>query len=337
MRFHEIVLESEREELQSFLSGHGLQYEDDIDETLVLIEDERIIATASSAKNIIKCIAVDETYRGRNLLATLMSEIIKRLAAKGIDHYFVYTYDEQAPMFKALGMKPIVSTMTLALLEGGASIEETLADMKTRYRLGDERKACVVLNANPLTNGHMHLIDEASKSHERVIVFVVSEDRSAFAFEDRFKIVEKACATRKNVTVMPSGAYLVSYATFPKYFNVSETDIREEHALIDVLVFKEHYMKTFNIVHRYVGEEPLSPMTDIYNDTMRKYLGDALTVIPRKTLGERVISASHVRSALARGELDAIADDVPEATRSFLKTEAGRETLERIKRQRTRH
>ncbi len=337
MRIHDVVLEEEKDQVQSFLKQFDLTYEDDIDDTIIITENDCIIATASTSVNIIKCIAIAPAYQGQNMTSLLLTEMIKRLANKGINHYFVYTLDEQVPLFKALGLKPIVQTMTLALLEGGKNIQDTLQKLKTEYAINDASKAAVVINANPLTLGHLHLIETARKQHPALLVFVVSEDRSVFPFKARLAIVKKACESFDNVTVLPSLDYLVSYATFPKYFLQKEANIREEHAMIDVLVFKKYYMKTFNIVKRYVGEEPMSEMTAMYNKTLKKYLTNQLEIIPRKQLKDSVISASTVRNLLKKDHQDHAYQYLPQATVDFLETKEGKDAIRRLKKRATRH
>ncbi len=337
MLFQDVVLDEEKQEVKQFLATFKLDYEGDIDQTILLKEANKIIATASTSHNVIKCVAIDPTYQGQNLLATLMSEMIKRLASRGIHHYFVYTKEEQAHLFKALGLKQIVLTMEVALFEGGDTIQNKLQQLKETYKISKKPKAAVVVNANPMTKGHFHLIKTVAEQHEAVLVFVVSEERSIFPFEVRFKIVKDACKELENVTVLPSLEYLVSYATFPKYFMKQESKIREEHALIDVLIFKEYYMKIFNIQHRYVGEEPISPMTEMYNHTMRKYLNQRFHIIPRKTLNNVPISASTVRKLLKKNGLDAISPYVVKETFDFLQTSQGQKIIESIKNHDARH
>ncbi len=337
MRVQDIVLDEERQDVINFLNRFKLGYEDDIDTTIALFEDNTIIATASSSANIIKAIAIHEDYQGKNLLATLMTEMIKRLAHKGIDHYFVYTLDEQVPLFKALGFKPVVQTMTLSVLEGGRFIHDVLNALVEDYHISPYPKACVVINANPMTLGHYYLIETAARENNDVLVFVVSEDRSVFPFEHRFNIVKKTCEAFDNVTVLPTRDYLVSYATFPKYFLKEETQIHEEHALVDVLVFKTHYMKHFTITKRYVGEEPLSPMTAMYNQTMKKYLNDKLIIVPRLKHKQEIISASTVRRLLKIEALETVQPYVVPATYDYLQSKEGRDAIAKLKNHKTRH
>ncbi|MFP4077731.1 MAG: [citrate (pro-3S)-lyase] ligase [Candidatus Izemoplasmataceae bacterium] len=337
MELKDVVLEEEKAELRQFLKAFHLVYEQDIDLSLTLREEGKIIATASAAKNIVKCVAIDESYQGKSLANTLMSALIKRLNQRGHHHLFLYSRPELMPYFKPLGFKRIVESMNFAFMELGGDITRTLKKLKQAHELSSKPKGCVVVNANPLTNGHLYLIKEAKKHHDRLLVFVVSEDRSFFPFAARFKIIEEALEGMEGITVLPTQDYLVSYATFPKYFLKHESSIKEEHALLDVLVFKEYYMKIFNITDRYVGDEPYSPMTNTYNRTMKKYLNSDLHILERKAIDDTPISASTVRKLLQNHSLEAIEPYVPEATLRFLRSEQGQAIIEAMKTHASRH
>ncbi|MFW5865276.1 MAG: GNAT family N-acetyltransferase, partial [Candidatus Izemoplasmataceae bacterium] len=213
----EVLLEEEKNQVKAFLKTFDLLYEDDIDYTVMIIEEGRLIATASKSQNIIKCVAINPLHQGKNLLSTLMTALIKKLAEENIHHYFLYTLNQQAPLFKALGLNEIVKSPNVTLFEGGAYIKNQLETLKKRYQVSDHLKACLIINANPMTKGHFHLIKHAASLHEEILVFIVSEDRSFFPFDARFEIIKKACEGLPNVKVLPTLNYLVSSATFPKY------------------------------------------------------------------------------------------------------------------------
>ncbi len=337
MIIYDVILPSEKAAVKAFLNTFDLQYENDIDDTIVLKDNKQIIATASTSNAVIKAVAIDPDYQGKDILSILVTAMIKRLKSKGITHYFLYTKNTQAHLFKALGLHPIMHTDRVTLFEGGSTIEKTLNALKTTYVKAIKNTACVVINANPMTKGHLHLISTARKNHHHVLVFVVSEDLSVFPFDSRFSIIKEACASFDNVTVLPTGPYLVSQATFPKYFLKEETTIKEEHALIDVLIYKHYYQPTFNIEKRYVGEEPLSPMTNMYNHIMHKHLGSHLHIIPRLYYNDQPISASIVRHHLKHHDIDSVEPLVPKATLKFLRTKKGRDCIAKIKTQTSRH
>ena len=82
-----------------------------------------------------------------------------------------------------------------------------------------EKIGCIVMNCNPFTNGHHYLIQESSKLVTKLIVFVVEENKSIFSFDDRIKLVREGVHNIENVTVLPSGQFMISSVTFPGYFN----------------------------------------------------------------------------------------------------------------------
>lgn len=60
-----------------------------------------------------------------------------------------------------------------------------------------------------------------------------------------------------------------SNATFPSYFQKDENAVIESHAMLDLTVFTQ-IAKVLGITRRYVGEEPTSLVTGIYNGSCLK-------------------------------------------------------------------
>ncbi len=327
----EVVLDEERELLINFLEEYDLEYEYDITYSILVYDEEKLIATASLANNIMKCFLVIKEYTNQNLTNLMFSHLVAYLTRKNVFHYFVYTTPDNEEIFTSLNMKTIVMTMNTVLLEGGDEITNVLKRLKKEYQLSNNKKAAVIINANPMTLGHLFLIETAAKENEEVLVFVVSEDLSSFPFADRFAIIKKATAHLKNVTVLPTLAYLVSKITFPKYFLKEDQLIKDEQTLVDVLVYKQYYEKIFNIVIRYLGEEPFSFNTDKYNKVLKTYLGNHIKIIKRKKVDKTTVSASLVRKLLKENNLEEIKQYVPLATYEYLISEKGQLVIEKIK------
>ncbi len=328
--FKEVILENEKKAQISFLKKHHLDYEFDIDYAVLVYEDNQIVGTGSLAKNIMKCLLVDPKMQGQNLLTKIFMHLVQKLSERNINHYFVYTLPQNQAIFQSLGMKTVVETMNSVLLEGGDNIHNVLQNLKDKYNISDNPKACVIINANPMTLGHLHLIETAAKKDEELLVFVVSEDLSSFPFEARFAIIKEATSHLQNVTVLPTLSYLVSKITFPSYFLKEEQLIKEEQTLIDVLVFKQYFMPFFNIKRRYVGEEPYSQTTAKYNKVLKDYLNSHLVIIPRKEHGTQPISASTVRKLIKAEKMDKVKKLVPEATYKYLLSEEGMKVVKHI-------
>ena len=188
------------------------------------------------------------------------------------------------------------------------------------------RIGSIVMNCNPFTLGHRYLISESAKKVSQLIIFVVQEDKSVFPFQDRLELVRKGTADLPNVTVVPSGGFIISQTTFGAYFEKdSQNDIQIDPSM-DIEIFAQHIAPALGITVRFAGEEPLDMITRQYNDTMARILpryGIDFDVIARKDFGGEVISASRVRKLLETKDFDSIGNIVPETTLAYLKEKYG--------------
>ena len=184
------------------------------------------------------------------------------------------------------------------------------------------RVGSIVMNCNPFTLGHRYLIEYAASQVRHLYVFAVEEDKSIFPFADRFELIKAGTADLPNVTVLPSGKFIISSLTFQDYFNKGELQDRAIDPSMDITLFAKEIAPMLNIIVRFVGEEPLDKITKQYNDTMRRILpsyGIEFVEIPRKEYDGQVISASRVRKLLDERNFDDIAKIVPATTLSYLK------------------
>ena len=179
----------------------------------------------------------------------------------------------------------------------------------------------IVMNCNPFTLGHQYLIEYAAKQVDYLYIFVVEEDKSLFKFEDRIELVKVGTSHLKNVKVLPSGQFIISTLTFSTYFDKENTDGATIDTSLDVETFGSQIAPCLNISVRFVGEEPLDPVTSLYNRSMKEILpkyGVELCEIPRREIDGEVISASRVRKCLEEKNWEEIRKLVPETTYSFL-------------------
>jgi len=183
------------------------------------------------------------------------------------------------------------------------------------------RIGSIVMNCNPFTLGHRYLAEYAASKVKHLFIFVVEEDKSVFPFKDRLELVKEGTRNLPNVTVLPSGRFIVSSLTFTEYFQKSSIQDRVVDPSDDVTLFARETAPTLGISIRFAGEEPLDNITLQYNNTMQEILpryGIEFEVIPRKKSGKEVISASRVRRLLCDEDFDAIAKLVPKTTLSYL-------------------
>ena len=180
------------------------------------------------------------------------------------------------------------------------------------------------MNCNPFTRGHRYLIEYAARQVDRLLIFVVEEDLSAFAYEDRLEMVQLGTEDLENVTVIPSGKYNISKSTFAQYFEKDKPIECVDSMEYDCRIFCEVIAPIMHISCRFVGDEPTDIVTDNYNKTMQKIfpLYDLeLFEIPRKREenGQEVISASRVRKALGAQDWEEVQKLLPESSIRYIK------------------
>ncbi|KFI45055.1 [citrate (pro-3S)-lyase] ligase [Bifidobacterium bohemicum] len=292
-----------------------------IEETVGLFdEDGRLIATGSLAGCVLKYIAVRrEDLDHSALFNRIVGELIARLADRGATHYFVFTKPMYVTAFEHIGFTKLAQVEQGVLLEGGLpGIDAYLKDVRA---LGNwPQSAAIVMNANPFTLGHRHLVEVAASRNRHVYVFVVHADRSLFTTDERLELVRQGVADIRNVTVVDGGDYLVGFATFPAYFIASPEDVVDYQTKLDATLFRDWFVPALGITRRYVGQEPYSPTTEAYNKALKEVLEPRtqVTVIEREQAGGEPISASRVRQLVAQGDLDGIDALVPATTRLFI-------------------
>lgn len=311
-------------ELQNFLARCGLKYDPNVGYTACLMEDDAIIGTASLDGCTVKCVAVDPAHQGEDLTARLLTDVRAEALRRGIRHLMLYTKPKNEFLFRDLGFYPIIKTGDVLMMENRrAGIQDFLQDVRGTEAQPGGRIGCVVANCDPFTLGHRHLIETAAGECDSVYVFILSEDRGMFSAADRIEIVRAGTRDLKNVRVHKTGPYMISSATFPTYFLRESADADDVRCEIDVRLFGQIIAPALGITCRYVGTEPLDPVTGRYNLQLAEMLpeyGIEVRTIERKTCDGSVISARTVREHVRSGELESIRGLVPDATYEYLKS-----------------
>ena len=322
-------------QVDALLEQEGIQRDGNLDYIAAMLdEDYRVIATGSCFGNTLRCFAVSQEHQGEGLLNQIISHLIEFQYERGNLHLFLYTKINSAKFFGDLGFYEI------ARVDGTLVFMENRRDGFSNYlkRLAKTRtegiSAALVMNANPFTLGHQYLVETAAAECDTLHIFVVSEDMSLVPFSVRKQLIKAGTAHLKNVVLHDSGPYIISSATFPSYFLKDEARVIEGHARLDLEIFKK-IAAVLNISARYVGEEPTSQVTGLYNQIMAEELpkaGIACRIIPRKAVGDQVISASSVRKALQEGDMETFRRLVPESTAVWFESSDAAPVLERIRR-----
>lgn len=303
---------------QELLRAASLEADEGVERTLLVWDGDELVATGSRQDNILKCIAVSEERQGEGLTATVLTALRQDAFEAGHRHLFLYTKPKNKWMFSSLFFYPVAQTAEVLLMENRrGGITEFLAQLPVTPCEG--RVGAAVMNCNPFTRGHRYLIETAARECDRLYVFVLSEDKSEFSAQDRMELVKRGTADLPNVTVLPTGPYLISSATFPTYFLKDRESATRVQCRLDIEIFTKHFVPKFGITHRYVGTEPLSPMTAQYNEALKQYLTNVeLREIPRLESGGAPVSASRVRALLKEGNTEALKALLPDTTVAYL-------------------
>ncbi len=306
------------------VEAEGLGFETGWDDLVGMYESGRLVATAARAGGVLKMFAIDPARRGGEVLGALATELTRLGRAAGEEGFFVFTRPEHAVTFEALGFRLLATHEKAALLEHGGGLAAWLARHAPLARPG--LGGAAVVNGNPFTLGHQHLVETASRRVDAFYLFVVREDRSVFPFAARYRLAAEATRHLANVVLLDTGPYAVSGATFPTYFLKRLDETATAQMQLDARLFAAHLAPPFGIRTRFVGEEPFDATTAAYNRTMREVLpqyGVALEEIPRRAGPDGPISATRVRAALARRDFDALGRMVPAPTLDFLRSAEG--------------
>lgn len=167
--------------------------------------------------------------------------------------------------------------------------------------LNGSEAGVLVMNCNPFTKGHRYLIEQAAARKKYVFVLAVEEDVSLFPFSDRLAMLQLGTADLENVKVLSGGRYAVSNLTFPSYFT-KEENLAKAMRLLTQSFLPRVLRRRFPHRERFVGTEPFSQVTAVYNETLKERLPKhkiTVTEIPRLKAGGEAVSATKVRTVLA--------------------------------------
>ena len=326
--------------VKNFLNKQDLAIDNNIDYTVILENDGQVIATGSLERNILKCIAVDNNFRGYGLSNIIVSELISEGYRRDNDRLFVYTKPDNETLFKELGFYTLEKAEKVVVLENKKDgielyckelLNESLKFNK--YLKEYKNVSSIVMNCNPFTNGHRYLIEKASKESELVHLFILAEDKSIFPSNIRYQLVKEGIKDLKNVIIHKATDYMISSSTFPSYFLKKKTDVAKSQAIIDAKIFSKNIASALSIQKRYVGTEPSCEVTALYNNVLKEVLSksdiDVLEVERVKSNGETV-SASKVRGYLKEGNFERVKNMVTENTYRFLISEEGKKIISKI-------
>ena len=266
-------------------------------------DGEELLATGSLVGSMLQMLAVDPDRQGEDLLAKLVTHLLREAFQQGICQVYLFTRYEKQAFFQGLGFSLVADVPgKAALLEWGQEgIQTYCRRLRAQVPPAEGSTGALVMNCNPFTLGHRYLIEQAANLCDRVVVLAVEEDLP-------------------KVTVIPGGRYVISSLTFPSYFTKAQ-ELAEVQASLDAEVFRRHLVPALGIQYRFLGTEPLSPVTQLYNQVVTRTLepaGVSVRLIPRLEVEGEPVSASRVRALLGEGRMEAIRPLVPHCTWQYL-------------------
>lgn len=320
--------------LKDFLAKEGLSYDETVEYTFLLSNDEGNIAAAGSVSgNVFKCIAVSDEYQGEGLAAVIVTGLMKYAIENGRDHIFLFTKPKNLAMFSDLGFYRIISTEDILFMENRRDgIEKFAAELSAESaescRAFAEKNGreplcgAIVANCNPFTLGHRYLIESALSECDILHLFILSEDRSEFSALDRYRMVEEGIKDLDRIILHKTSDYLISQATFPTYFIKDKVKAGDANCELDVRIFCECFAEPLKIKKRFAGTEPGDAVTNAYNEAMRRILpayGIEFVEIRRKETEKGIpVSAGEARRCLKNGDYESLKALLPESTVNYL-------------------
>lgn len=320
-------------QIDALLKQEGISRDANLDYTCAMYdEDYQIVATGSCFANTLRCFAVSGAHQGEGLLNQVITHLMDIQYQRGNLHLFLYTKINSAKFFHDLGFYEIARVDdTLVFMENRKNgFSDYLADLSQTKREGTS--AALVMNANPFTLGHQYLAETAASRCDTLHIFIVSEDASLVPFSVRKRLVLAGTSHLPNVICHDSGPYIISNATFPSYFLKDEEAVIKSHARLDLIIFSR-IAEALSVTCRYVGEEPFSQVTGIYNQIMSDQLpaaGIDCVILPRKQSGDKPISASYVRQLLQKRDFESLKLLVPDSTLDYFKSEEAKPVMDKI-------
>ena len=321
-------------QVDALLVENGITLDANLDYICAMVDEEnRVIATGSCFGATLRCFAVSQQHQGEGLLNEVVSHLMEYQMARGYTHLFLYTKIKSAKFFQSLGFYEIARVDgTLVFMENRRNgFPSYLSRLEKTARPGVS--GAIVMNANPFTLGHQYLVETAAGRCDTLHLFLLSEDASLVPFGVRKQLVQAGTAHLKNVVLHDSGPYIISNATFPSYFLKDDSAVIQGHAKLDLAIFVR-IARALGVTVRFVGEEPTSQVTGLYNEIMAAQLpenGIDCVILPRKEALGKAISASTVRAALQAGDWQTLSQLVPQTTLDYFRSSEAEPVLRRIR------
>jgi len=311
---------NERMLLDIYKRYHGYLFEDARKEEY--LKKMHIVARKLKA-NGVPCYMTSEAFSSVQGDMGLFFDIL-HVTPEGNRHLAAFIFEEYIQRITPLDSERVLRKEAQALIReirsevaDNAALNQWITAAKADTVSSKGRVGAMVVNCNPFTLGHRHLIETCVKQVDMLYIFLVEEDKSYFSFEDRsIMLLEGVAEWRDAVRVFPSGSFLISSTTFPEYFSKDVMTYLPDLST-EIAIFASVIAPNLGITIRFFGEEPTCAITRAYHEQIKKLLplcGMEWEEVPRLCDEESAISASRVRALYQQGKLEELSPLVPLTT-----------------------
>ena len=252
--------------LKEFLNTQNLKLEKDLDYRMAFVKEDKIIGSGCFKKNILKCIALDDNYKGQGISNLILSDLINEEYRIGNSNIFVFTKPKNLKIFEKYGFYKITEALgKIVFLENhNCGLENYFENFFKGEEVLLKYKINNVIFLNSL---------EALISFKKEILKVKNECDCLhiFIFSKNFlKEEDNKCFKEKNIFIHKDFNYLISYELFSKYF-LNEEDIATSYSLINVKIIG-CIIKNLKISKAFILEDEIFKI--LINEETKEFLKD---------------------------------------------------------------
>ena len=121
----------QRQRIEAFLKRNGLRIDDMNYYAAVLDDDGEMIAGGGLKDDVIKCVAVDDAYKGEAIANTLVSHLISHANQEGYSCIKLFTKPKNRQLFESLSFRLLAEAPEAILMETGiGGISNTVEALK---------------------------------------------------------------------------------------------------------------------------------------------------------------------------------------------------------------
>lgn len=272
-----LMIGAGKQELKEFLDHMGLRYEDGI-EYSVCIKDEngKIKATGSLEENILKCIAVDRAYQGTGLCGIIVSELVHYAFSKGRAHLFLFTRPENETIFSGAGFYPVIRTEEIVFMENWRNGFEKFATKIKEETPEDAivygRRIGAIVTGALFSDKQRELVKWALEKCDYLHLFLPAYSEGKIGLNERWKMAEERVRDLSGVILHCPSDYLIPPVILPTYSFSDKNRGWRANCRLYLELFAQKIAPALLITDYFNEMEMPDRIRRIYGEEMKKIL-----------------------------------------------------------------